>query len=354
MDIRYWRYIFLTMALGLLLVFLYRIWHVVLLFVFGFAIAYLLHPIVDRFVSRGLRRDRVVLVLYILFLGLSATLISLLFPRLYQEANTFLDELPAYASIIDGMVDHMNEEIKKFLAKFVGEKANHFIFPFHTEKMIEKLFYQLPSNLLNMAHIAGWFIVLPFVCYFALSHSKQWIDAFFDFTPSQYVENLLGLLAEINAALGSYLRGLLLESLCVGFLTMIGLALLGVKGAVLLGFITGILNLVPFLSIIVGGTIAMLVGYLQFNSMAAIVAIFLLYALVRVVDDFILIPLVMGRSVKLHPVVILFAVLAGLELGGFIGLVFAIPTAAVIKVILTVLLRDRKDQLMISGTHIYS
>jgi len=351
-EIRFWRAVFSLLALAVVVLFFLGAWNVIVPFLMGGVIAYLVYPLVDRLVAMGYRQDRVVLILYISLLLIAGLLGSWLLPALVREANLALTQLPTYAEKLNGVVLDLNYEIQTFLRRFLGDRAEGISIPFDASKFIEQLFYKLPANILNVAHFGLWILIIPFVGFFVLTQGQKWIDMLFQWTPSEYVESLLGLLAEINASLGGYIRGTLLDAMCVGFMTMFGLLIIGLDGAVLLGFITGLLNIIPFMAPLVGGSLALLAGYFQGFSMGSLLAILVLYLSVRLFDDFLFIPFVVGQSVALHPVIILLAVLSGIELGGFLGLVFAIPVAAVVKVIVTILLRSRRESFYTHQQHV--
>jgi predicted PurR-regulated permease PerM len=309
---------------------------------------------VDRFVGFGLRRGRVVMVLYLFLFGGTVLMASWFIPILVREASAAMTEIPTYAGTLNALVDHINVHLQPFLQKLIGAHAKSFTIPFRVDRFLESVLMSLPAHLLDFAHLGLWVFIIPFSCFFGLAQGQKWIDTLFEWTPSEHVESLLGLLAEINAKLGGYFRGILLESMCVGLLSMAGLGLFGVKGAVLLGCVTGLLNLVPFLAPVVGGSLALLVAYFQGASFSLLLGIFFLFLLVRLFDDFVLIPLIIGHHVQLHPLIILFAVLAGVEVGGFFGLIFAIPVTVIAKVVLGLLVRTREENLLINQQHYYS
>jgi predicted PurR-regulated permease PerM len=250
------------------------------------------------------------------------------------------------------VVEHLNDLGRESLRHVLGPHAASFSLPFRSEQFVESLVKSLPENLLEFAYIGVWIFIIPFVSFFALSQSRRWIDALFAWVPAQKVEGLLGFLAEINAALGGYIRGQALDAICVGLLTMGGLALLGFNGAVMVGCLTGLLNLVPFMAPLVGGSIALFAGYFQDLSFPTLVGIFFLFALVRLMDDFVLTPFLVGGSVRLHPVAMLFAILAGFHVAGFLGLVFAVPMAAIIKVIAATALSDYRETFVAEDHHL--
>jgi len=351
-EIKFWRGVVSLLALGLIIAFLIAVWKVLVPFLLGFAVAYLISPLVDRFVAIGLRRDRTVIVLYLLLLGATVGVGSIVVPSFYREAHALADEIPKYTAALDLAVERVNDIGRESLRHVLGPRAASFSLPFRPEQSVDSLVKRLPGNLLEFAHTGFWIFIIPFVSFFALSQSRQWIDTLFAWVPAQKVESLLGFLAEINAALGGYIRGQALDAICVGLLTMAGLALLGFNGAVMVGCLTGFLNLVPFMAPLVGGSIALLAGYFQGLGFPTLVGIFLVFVLVRLMDDFVLTPFVVGGSVQLHPIAMMFAILAGFHVGGFLGLVFAVPAAAIIKVIAATALSDRRETFVMEDRHL--
>jgi predicted PurR-regulated permease PerM len=350
----FWRLLATTALLAVAVFFFIRVWTVLIPFFIGFALAYFVQPVIARFEARGLRRDRVVIVVYVAMISLLAILAVSLLPGFLREARSIGQELPSYAQSFDGMVARLNQDIARSAQGVLGKKAASFQISLRAEKMIDELIESAPHNLLNVAHFGLWIIIIPFVAFFVLTQGRAWVDAIFDMTPAAYVESLLGMLAEINATLGAYIRGQMLEGACVGLVTMAGLAIFHFDGAILFGALTGLMNLVPMMAPIVGGGLALLVGYFQGLSTTSLIGIFFLFVLVRLLDDFIFIPFVLGQSVRLHPVLIVFSVLAGFEIGGFFGLVLAVPVAAIIKVVLSLTIGERRLVTLVDERHIVS
>jgi len=353
-ETKFWRSAILLVGFIGGLVLLAQIWSILIPFILGLALAYLVYPLVDPFVALGLRQDRVVMILYALLLGAFVLVAVFLLPHFFRGANAALQDLPSYARAISGVQDQLNLQIQDFMKRVAGNHARPIAIHFDPVHLFDRLVMSLPRNIMNVAHWGLWIFIIPFVSFFALTQGKSWINVVFQWTPSEYVESLLGLLAEVNATLGGYIRGQILDGLIVAVLIMSGLSLLGVDGAVFLGCITGFLNFVPLLAPIVGGTLALMAAVFQEQSISVLTGIFFLYLTVRLLDDFIFIPLVVGHNVRLHPVLMLFAVLAGFELAGFLGLVFAVPATAVIKVIVSIIWRGRQDSTITKVPHVYS
>lgn len=351
-EIRFWRAVFCLLALGLILFVIVKVFMVALPFAFGLILAYVAHPLVDWITAFGLRRDRVVLVLYLVLLTVSVVLCLVLIPPLLHESNQTQAALPRYGENLDCLFTSLNTDIQKWLTPLIGAGAKHFLIPNQADDLLVEVVKKLFENVEDLAHIGLWIIIIPFVAFFGLVQGGRWMDTLFNLSNSRYVENLLGLISEINATLGAYMRSVMIESLCVGFLITVGLYLLGVNAAVLVGVITALVNPIPFMAPIIGGALAVLLTYFQFQSASMIMSVVALVIMVRLIDDFVLIPYVVGRSVHLHPVVMIFAVLAGVELGGFLGLVFAVPLTVVLKVVLSLLIRSRRERFLIHQEHV--
>jgi len=353
-PIRFWRAVFSLVAPALALAFVFRVWPVFIPFLIGFSIAYLVQPLLSLFEARGLRRDRVVIVLYAGLLAATVALAVIFLPVIVRETRQIAADVPRYSAAFDGMVSRFNTEVIGKLQSVAGKRALAFRIDLRSEQIIDNALAVSPRNLLGYAHFGLWVIIIPFVAFFAMAQGRSWMNALFDLTPAPYVESLLGLFAEIDSTLGAYIRGQLMEGACVGVVTAAGLALFHFDGAVLFGLATAAMNLVPMMAPIVGGALALLFAYFQGLPAAALVGIFFLFLLVRLLDDFIFIPFVLGSSVQLHPILILGAVLAGFEIGGFLGLVLAVPTAAVLKVVLSVVFGERRLAPLLDEGHIVS
>lgn len=150
-DQRFWRNVFYLLVLGASLFFLCSVWNIIIPFLIGIAISYLVYPMVDRFVANGLRQDRVVLVLYALLLGTGILLVFFFLPRLIHQAQAIGKEL-SYAETIDHAIDGLNHWLADTLGRILGHRAKPVEIPFRAGQFIDKVFTSLPNNLQNVAH----------------------------------------------------------------------------------------------------------------------------------------------------------------------------------------------------------
>jgi predicted PurR-regulated permease PerM len=157
--------------------------------------------------------------------------------------------------------------------------------------------------------------------------------------PSNYVEMILSIAYQIDAIFGRYIRGQIIEAFFVGSMSALSLGLLGVNFALLIGIIAGIANLIPYLGPIVGLALAVAVGAVQYQTFAIVIKIVIVYAIIKFLDDNFIQPLIVGHNVNLGPVSMVFVMLAGGHVFGFLGVVFAVPVAAIFKSVFVMLVK---------------
>jgi predicted PurR-regulated permease PerM len=143
---------------------------------------------------------------------------------------------------------------------------------------------------------------------------------------------VLGFLQDINQAVGGYVRGQLIVSALVGILVGLGLAILGIPLALALGFLSAIFNIVPYLGVVISITPALLLAA-QFG-LGKVALVMLVFGLANQIEAQFLSPNILGRSTNLHPITIIVAILCGAALGGMVGMLLAVPSAALLKLLI--------------------
>jgi predicted PurR-regulated permease PerM len=182
-DRTFWRIALILAVLVGAVVLLFYVWTVLIPFFLGLVLAYFINPLIERFVAIGWRRDRTVLVLYGLMVGLAMILAGIILPSLYREAHATLRDLPEYTARFNVLIDAVNAELARLSPKLVGKRLTPLALPFRAEELIIALVDKVPQNLLNVAHWGMGAVIMPFVAFFALSQGRQWLDRLFDWTP---------------------------------------------------------------------------------------------------------------------------------------------------------------------------
>ena len=183
-------------------------------------------------------------------------------------------------------------------------------------------------------------LIFLFSAFYFLKEGRKIFDRFLHYVPSEYRIEVEILMKKINNVFGGYLRGILFLMFVVFILTYISLTILGVRFALILAIFSGFAEIVPFIGPITAGAVASFIVFLNGTSnfvltpIQGAVVTAVVYFLIQQFQNYFVSPYVMGKMVGLHPVVILFSVIAGEHLWGPMGFVLAVPTAASIKILL--------------------
>ncbi|MBU2574563.1 MAG: AI-2E family transporter [Elusimicrobia bacterium] len=291
------------------------------------ALAYVLNPVITYFEVRGIKRVYAVIGLYLTVGVVISLIIYLLLHFLSFEIETFQQSWPLYADRIQTFILDMN---KKLIENY----------PFTASlKLTEKLIHFLgiiPQFIISFLPVLTLAFVIPFITFFILLGGSAIIDYLLDHFPSKYTEIILHITSRIDASLGNYLRGILTEAFIIFLLTFTGLVLLGLNYAALIAILIGFSSLVPYLGAVVGAVVSSIVAYFQFGTFMPIAKVFLFFCGIRFLDDWFLQPYIMKKAVELSPAIILFALMAGWEVGGIWGVIFSIPVTCVIKEIIQI------------------
>ena len=327
--------VFLMASLG---VFLFLLKGILLPFLLAGFLAYFLSPVILKLQAFGFKRQVAVLILFSVFLVVFSATVYFIFPAVAVQGTALKNKMPEYSQKIKNSLYDLEREVENKLpfsqkAKFVDdveERINTFV---NEQKS------HLPSYLLRFFSIFALVVLVPMLTFFMLLFSGGLFDSMLKYLPTKYAERGLGLLYEVDEMLGRYIRGQLIEILFVGILSTIGLMLIGINYALLIGVFAGISNIVPYLGPITGAVLASVVGFIEYQNFAIVLKVVLMFWVVQFLDNHIIQPVVMGQGVKLSPVVIIFSVMAGAQLFGFLGILFAVPFAGMIKVVFIVLFR---------------
>jgi len=177
-------------------------------------------------------------------------------------------------------------------------------------------------------------IIVPLVLFFFLGEGRAIKRALIELVPNQYFEMVLNLLYRIDIQLGGYIRGMVMSVFIISILSVTGLYLVGLEYFLVIGTVAGVANVIPYLGPligIVGGVIAAALQYSEL-SLGVVFPVVVVFLCVQIIDNVFVAPVVVARSVNLHPLVVIFVVLVGSQLFGAVGMILAVPATAVIKV----------------------
>jgi len=304
-------------------------------FIIAMIISYLLNPIVNLLSRRTVPRSVAVLLIYSLFL-LSITVIVInAFPLFERQLTELVEHLPRWNDQIQYMINEYNDHGRELLPSSIQNAIENSL-----NRMEQSIgnavsrFLDGIGDTINQFFIA---LIVPFLAFYMLRDLHTFEKGFKNLIPKAKRREFLQLFREIDHALGNYIRGQLLVCVLVGGLVYIGYWLIGLPYAFILACIVGIFNIIPYLGPIFGAIPAIFVAFTI--SPKVVLAVILTNFIVQMLEGNILSPQIVGRTLHLHPLLIIFALLVGGEIGGVIGLILAVPTFAVGKVVIEHIIR---------------
>jgi predicted PurR-regulated permease PerM len=312
-------------------------------FAFAMAVAYLLAPLVDGLERRGVHRGLAIMAVSVPPLVVLAGLGLIAAPQLWNQVVHVVDALPSFTTTVSQWIEALRGRLVQigFLteaqrAYIQGFDAQHVatLLQEHADDILRKLgswSLAVLSRLGTVVAFIGYLVVTPVVAYYLLRDWKQLLAAIEKALPIPQRAAVLAFIAEYDAALGRFIRGQVIEAVIVGLLTTLGLAVLGVPSALLLGLIAGTLNVIPYIGVAIASVPAAVVALTMPSPLDGLWRVALVFIAVQFIDGNITGPRVVGGSVGLHPVVIMLAMAFGGALLGFLGLILAIPLAVLAK-----------------------
>ncbi len=330
----------LSGLIGVLLVIwlLYRVRGILLPFVLGAFIAYLLNPGITLLEKRGWKRERAIALVFGAFLTLFVVAVLLIAPQVASEARDLVGRYDEYQQETQQLVMNVQKTVEGW-GRVVGmlPKDVRKAFGNLGEKAQEYAGTLLNSSiqLLNRSLVlVSLLVITPVVTFWVLRDYRRLGPKLLRAIPEPRRTAVVAVLSDINQLVGSYLLGMAILVVLVGLFAIIVLAIMGVPFPVLLGIMTGVFYLIPYAgfpaALII---IALTMGVTQHGIGSILIVIGILFA-GNIAFDYLVTPKVIGKRVGLHPLVVIFAVLAGAATFNFLGAVLAVPVAGAIKVVL--------------------
>jgi putative permease len=197
--------------------------------------------------------------------------------------------------------------------------------------------FQVPNY---VASVLEWILLVPIFLFFLMKESHNLRRHMLQFVPNQIFERVYYLYSQFHKKLADYILAKFIEASIVGLIIGIGLVIMDVRFAVLLGILAAVTNIIPYVGPLLGTVPALILGMVEYGTGPTFFAIFMLYLIANLVDMALVFPILVSKIVNLHPVVVIVSVILGSQYFGVFGMVASIPLAAVIKLIFEQVYRE--------------
>lgn len=297
-------------------------------FFIGIFLAYLLNPFVAFGERKGLTRMWSLVIVYLVVFSSLIGVGSKLIPLLIKELESFANELPRMSDraellLYEWQHNYQNWVLPNSMRLALDEGINHIA------TNINIFIQQLVQGILGLFTYVIGLAVSPILAFYILYDWKAIKEKIIFFVPSAWRAELLSMLKNINQVLDGVIRGQIFTSLLVGMIITVGLFILGIKYALLIGILAGILDIIPYFGAVIGALPAL--GVALIYSPVLLLKVLFLFFVVHQLESAVIQPKIVGNTVGLHPLSVIFFVFIGGELAGLPGMLLGVPIAAIVK-----------------------
>jgi predicted PurR-regulated permease PerM len=321
-------------------------------FVAGMVLAYLLDPVARRAEELGIGRGISALVILTVVIVALVVIGMAVAPVAAQQLTTFLDDLPGYVTKVQSIISDPSRPwlAKIFGGQLTGAEKSAGAVATQSSGFITGFLASVWSGGRAVFSVLSLLIITPVVAFYLLLDWDRVVATVDSWIPLQHRDTVHGLARDINFAIAGFVRGQAVVCLCLAAFYAIGLTLTGLKSGFLIGLMTGLLSFIPFVGAAGGFLVAAIVAVAQFwpdwTSILMVVGVFVIG---QGLEGYVLSPKLVGAKVGLHPVWMMFSLLAFSYLLGFVGLLIAIPLAASIAVLLRFAVRKYQESPIYTG-----
>ncbi len=342
-QLKYW-----GIAAAVFFVLMWFLGDVILPFVLGGAVAYFLDPVADRLERAGASRAVATAVITLVALLIFVLMALLVIPTLIEQTLSLIDTAP-----------QLFNDLRAFLTARFPDLLDQGSTLHQSLKAIGdtiqskggEVFNTVLSSAMSIINVVMLLVIVPVVAFYLLYDWDNMIAKIDDLLPRDHAPVIRRLAADIDQTLASFIRGMGTVCLILGTYYAVALMLVGLQFGLVVGFIAGLITFIPYVGALIGGALAIGLGLFQFwgdwLSLGLVAGIF---ALGQVIEGNVLTPKLVGNSVGLHPVWLIFALSVFGTLFGFVGMLVAVPVAAALGVIARFGAEQYRDSLLYQGT----
>ncbi len=342
------RWLFWVAVAAFFLLLLWLLNDILLPFVVGIVVAYFLDPVVSRLQRHGMSRTWATTTVTILAVVLAASVVTAILPPLFGQLQALILNLPDYtvklATRVMPLIDPLRQKLDlpplslQELQSEVAQRAGQVL------AVVGAVASQVAQRGIALVNLLGLLFLTPVVTFYLLRDWEKLMAAIDSALPLDNAGTIRQLAHDSNQAIAGYLRGQALVCIILGTIYGVGLSLVGLQFGLVIGLTAGAISFIPYVGTFVGAVMALGMALVQFPpEWIGVGKVAVVFLIGQMLEGNVLSPKLVGDRVGLHPVWIMFALLAGGSLFGFVGVLIAVPVSAVIGVLVRHLVRTYRE-----------
>jgi len=320
----------LLWAAGIIIFFylVYLLTEIIVILALSILLALIFHPLVNTIESRGFNRFTSTLLVFAAFAFLIYFSLSVIIPKLVFQMNQLIAAIEGFS--FDEEMHALEATITRYLPFIEPGSISARIETFFSSQLINIL-DSMTELLSSIVSVIAVVVIVPFITFFLLKDSRRILQGMLHTIPNKYFEMSYYVLKKVSLQLGLFVRAWIFDATFVGLMIGFGFYFIGIPNALPLGVIAGLGHLIPYFGPVIGGVPAAIVSIVQYGDFSQIPAITLVVLITYAFDNGFVQPYVFGKSVDMHPIVIILLIISGGTLFGLMGMLLAVPVATVIK-----------------------
>ncbi|UVI28067.1 AI-2E family transporter [Paenibacillus spongiae] len=297
-------------------------------FLIAMIISYVLNPIVSLLGERKVPRTMAVLLIYAVFCASLTVILLNVIPMFMEQLEELNHHMPDLTMRAQSLVNDLNNS--SFLPESIRSGIDRSLMKL--EKQASEAIFDFVNNIGAMLNVVFIAFIIPFLAFYILKDFNVFERTVLTYVPRPHRKHAVRLLKDIDNALGSYIRGQFLVCVIVGGLAYIGYFFIGMPYPILLAGVVAITNIIPYLGPFFGAAPALIMA--STISLKMMLLVVVVNTLCQILEGNVISPQVVGRTLHMHPLSIIFALLVGGEIAGIVGMILAVPIFAALKVII--------------------
>ncbi|MDZ5470879.1 AI-2E family transporter (plasmid) [Bacillus sp. 31A1R] len=290
-------------------------------------ITYLLHPVVEKLHESNLPRWLAVLIIYTIFFGGIGMALYKGIPAFILQLRDLTENAPNFTNQYREWIKLIQQQTSTWPDGVQSQIDESII---ALEKALNQVLENVLDLLMNSLNLLFLMAIIPFIAFYMLKDFDVMKKAAWYLTPRKWRHEGILFLRDVDQSLGNYIRGQLLVCVVIGGISALLFWLIGMRYPLLLGLIVGLTNIIPYFGPIIGAIPALIIA--ATISVKMVIYSLIIIFILQFLEGNILSPLIVGKSLHMHPLMIMFALIAGGEVGGIMGLILAVPILAILKV----------------------